>query len=274
MDKLPINPSANRRRTFMPVSGKKTKLSLPSKPSSAKALALGIKLRNSTVDESPAKRQKVEVTSEIAGTAVEVTVTESELPAQDDAVGPRMPSDGEDVAGQQLPPDDVIVGPQLPSDEDEVAGPQLPFEEDNYVEPQLPPKEDKTVGSQLPLEDYSQQDISEPADEVRQSAPDLEDIAKQIGISEKDLRIFDGRHRRRGKPIKIVDYNVDEQYNYNNALIASGAGQTTQPVRSIGSGKHQLRGLISSATDQRESLEESFASGKRNKRESGAKYGF
>ncbi|KAK9372485.1 mitotic checkpoint regulator, MAD2B-interacting-domain-containing protein [Lipomyces chichibuensis] len=105
-------------------------------------------------------------------------------------------------------------------------------------------------------------------------AQNLKTIAKEIGLSDSNLQILEGRHRKSDQPIRIVDYSVDEQYSYNQSLIASGAAQTVQPLRSIGSGKHQLRGLISSATQQREGLEEAFASGRRNKRESGAKYGF
>ncbi|KAK9431404.1 mitotic checkpoint regulator, MAD2B-interacting-domain-containing protein [Lipomyces doorenjongii] len=105
-------------------------------------------------------------------------------------------------------------------------------------------------------------------------AQNLKTIAQEIGLSDSNLQILEGRHRKTDQPIRIVDYSVDEQYNYNQSLIASGAAQTVQPLRSIGSGKHQLRGLINSATQQREGLEEAFASGRRNKRESGAKYGF
>ncbi|KAK9312421.1 mitotic checkpoint regulator, MAD2B-interacting-domain-containing protein [Lipomyces starkeyi] len=105
-------------------------------------------------------------------------------------------------------------------------------------------------------------------------AQDLKTIAKEVGLSDSNLQILEGRHRKTDQPIRIVDYSVDEQYSYNQSLIASGAAQTVQPLRSIGSGKHQLRGLINSATQQREGLEEAFASGRRNKRESGAKYGF
>ncbi|KAK9236167.1 mitotic checkpoint regulator, MAD2B-interacting-domain-containing protein [Lipomyces kononenkoae] len=106
------------------------------------------------------------------------------------------------------------------------------------------------------------------------AAQDLKSIAEEIGLSDSNLQILEGRHRKKDQPIRIVNYSVDEQYSYNKSLIASGAAQTVQPVRTIGSGKHQLRGLINSATQQREGLEEAFASGRRNKRESGAKYGF
>ncbi|KAK9244998.1 mitotic checkpoint regulator, MAD2B-interacting-domain-containing protein [Lipomyces tetrasporus] len=102
----------------------------------------------------------------------------------------------------------------------------------------------------------------------------LDSIAKEIGLSDSTLQILEGRHRKTDRPIRVVDYSVDDQYKYNQSMIASGAAETVQPVRSVGSGKHQLRGLINSATQQRESLEEAFASGRRNKRESGAKYGF
>ncbi|KAK7206906.1 mitotic checkpoint regulator, MAD2B-interacting-domain-containing protein [Myxozyma melibiosi] len=102
----------------------------------------------------------------------------------------------------------------------------------------------------------------------------IDSLVKEAGMTEQGLQILQGRHRNRNAPIKIVDYNVDEQYSYNQNLRDSGALQTVQPVKGISSGKHQLRTLISSANLQKESLEEAFASGRRNKKESGAKYGF
>ncbi|KAK9451383.1 mitotic checkpoint regulator, MAD2B-interacting-domain-containing protein [Limtongia smithiae] len=117
-------------------------------------------------------------------------------------------------------------------------------------------------------------DIPSTEGDASRTPPDIETLALQVGLDDKELQILAGRHSRRDRPIKIVDYSVDEQYRSNQIFIASGSGQTVQPVRSITSGKHQLRGLINSATQQRESLEESFAAGRRNKKESGAKYGF
>ena len=46
------------------------------------------------------------------------------------------------------------------------------------------------------------------------------------------------------------------------------------PVRPIAPGKHTLQQLVNVASNQREALEESFATGRRNKKEAGAKYGW
>ncbi|KAK9453926.1 mitotic checkpoint regulator, MAD2B-interacting-domain-containing protein [Dipodascopsis uninucleata] len=106
----------------------------------------------------------------------------------------------------------------------------------------------------------------------------IEGLARQAGIDEAGLHILEGRRRgqgrRRDQEIKIIDYNVDEQYRMNESLIASGTIPTVRPVHAVGSGRHQLRGLVNSAVQQQESLEEAFAQGRRNKKESGSKYGF
>ncbi|KAK9461051.1 mitotic checkpoint regulator, MAD2B-interacting-domain-containing protein [Lipomyces oligophaga] len=102
---------------------------------------------------------------------------------------------------------------------------------------------------------------------------EIRSLATEAGLDDQALNVLQGRHRR-GGPIKIVDYSVDDQYTSNKAYIDSGVGSTSQPVRAISSGKHQLRSLINSAVQQQESLEESFATGRRNKKASGAKYGF
>lgn len=86
--------------------------------------------------------------------------------------------------------------------------------------------------------------------------------------------ILEGRHRK-NRTIEIVDYNAAEMYAQNAADKASGVLQEqVAPVRAIGSGRHQLTQLLNNVQDQRESLEEAFAKGRRIKKESGAKYGW
>jgi hypothetical protein len=86
--------------------------------------------------------------------------------------------------------------------------------------------------------------------------------------------ILEGRHRK-NRTIEIVDYNAGEMYAQNAADKASGVLQEQiAPVRAIGSGRHQLTQLLNNVQDQRESLEEAFAKGRRVKKESGAKYGW
>ena len=86
--------------------------------------------------------------------------------------------------------------------------------------------------------------------------------------------ILEGRHRK-NRTIKIMDFNAGEVYAQNAADKASGAlAEQVAPVRSIGSGRHQLSQLLNNVQDQRESLEEAFARGRQAKKESGAKYGW
>jgi hypothetical protein len=99
----------------------------------------------------------------------------------------------------------------------------------------------------------------------------------QISTSDLDAfaaHILEGRHRK-NRTITITDYNAGEVYLQNAADKASGALQDlVAPVRAIGSGRHQLSQLLNNVQDQRESLEEAFAKGRRVKKESGAKYGW
>ena len=86
--------------------------------------------------------------------------------------------------------------------------------------------------------------------------------------------ILEGRHRK-NRTIEVVDYNAGEMYAQNAADKASGVLQEQiAPVRAIGSGRHQLTQLLNNVQDQRESLEEAFAKGRRVKKESAAKYGW
>ncbi|KAK9476723.1 mitotic checkpoint regulator, MAD2B-interacting-domain-containing protein [Lipomyces japonicus] len=131
-------------------------------------------------------------------------------------------------------------------------------------------------------EEYNEDDlpslptVSDMGLEKLNDSKDLDTLAKEIGLSEDMLQIFEGRRNRRNRneQIKVVDYNVNDEYKRNEQLIASGALHTVQPVRSVGGGRHQLRGLINSATAQQEGLEEQFAQGRRTKKEVGSKYGF
>ncbi|EEH11642.1 conserved hypothetical protein [Histoplasma capsulatum G186AR] len=77
----------------------------------------------------------------------------------------------------------------------------------------------------------------------------------------------------------IITFNTDQEYSSNNAFLLSAsdaelAAQQHNPVRSIAPGKHSLQQLVNAVSNQRDALEESFAAGKRNKREAGSKYGW
>lgn len=100
----------------------------------------------------------------------------------------------------------------------------------------------------------------------------LNDIASTLNLSAAERRQLLGRHG--GDANKIISFNTDKEYAANQAHIAAGEQIQHNPVRSIGSGKHSLKQLISSAQGQKDALEESFAAGRRNKKEAGSKYGW
>ncbi|KAF3913646.1 hypothetical protein ABW21_db0206104 [Orbilia brochopaga] len=99
-------------------------------------------------------------------------------------------------------------------------------------------------------------------------------ISEQVGMDEAEMRMFMGR-RGRNAEIKLMDFNVDAEYEKNEAARAAGAAAPEKNVvRSIKPGKHQLQSLLNAAQSQRAALEESFAQGRRNKKEAGSKYGW
>ncbi|KPI40063.1 uncharacterized protein AB675_11344 [Cyphellophora attinorum] len=112
------------------------------------------------------------------------------------------------------------------------------------------------------------------------SAPqDLDSIATDLNLTTAQRRQLFGRNGNDSSAniSKIVNFNTDAEYAANEVLrgdAAAVAQAQHNPVRAIASGKHSLRQLVSSAQGQKEALEESFAAGRRNKREAGNKYGW
>ncbi|KAF3916090.1 hypothetical protein ABW20_dc0104374 [Dactylellina cionopaga] len=99
-------------------------------------------------------------------------------------------------------------------------------------------------------------------------------ISEEVGMDEASMRMFMGR-RGRNQEIKLMDFNVDKEYEKNEAArVAGELAPEKNVVRSIKPGKHQLTSLLNAAQSQRAALEESFAQGRRNKKEAGSKYGW
>ncbi|OAL40199.1 hypothetical protein AYO20_00619 [Fonsecaea nubica] len=114
--------------------------------------------------------------------------------------------------------------------------------------------------------------VDEPAHYQPQS---LDSIASDLNLSKADRRqLFGRRGQSGGTAINVVNFNTDQEYAANEALRASGEQVQHNPVRAIAPGKHSLKQLVNAATGQKEALEESFASGRRNKKEAGSKYGW
>ena len=103
----------------------------------------------------------------------------------------------------------------------------------------------------------------------------LDTIASDLGLSAAARRQLFGRGGKpSGTAMNVVNFNTDAEYAANEEFRNSGEQVQHNPVRAIASGKHSLKSLVSSATGQKEALEESFATGRRNKKEAGNKYGW
>jgi hypothetical protein len=113
------------------------------------------------------------------------------------------------------------------------------------------------------------------------SAPQtLDHIADDLNLSSSERRQLFGRNAQSlSSNSRILIFNTDAEYAANKELLnrtseAEATASQHNPVRAIAPGKHTLRQLVNAATSQREALEESFASGRRNKKEAGSKYGW
>ncbi|KAL5363515.1 mitotic checkpoint regulator, MAD2B-interacting-domain-containing protein [Aspergillus floccosus] len=106
-------------------------------------------------------------------------------------------------------------------------------------------------------------------------AQTLDNIADDLNLSRAQRRQLFGRH---GDPSKsrVLHFNTDTEYAANQELAHETdlAAAQHNPVRAIAPGKHTLQQLVHAASNQRDALEESFAAGRRNKKEAGSKYGW
>lgn len=103
----------------------------------------------------------------------------------------------------------------------------------------------------------------------------LDAIASDLNLSKADRRqLFGRRGQGTASAINVVNFNTDQEYAANEALRATGEQIQHNPVRGIAPGKHSLKQLVTAATGQKDALEESFATSRRNKKEAGSKYGW
>jgi hypothetical protein len=105
----------------------------------------------------------------------------------------------------------------------------------------------------------------------------LNDLASELNLSEAERRRLFGR-RGQGPDLSaanIIEFNTDTEYAHNERLRQQGETVQHNALKSIsGTGRNSLRSLINVASTQKEALEEHFASGRRNKKEAGNKYGW
>lgn len=102
----------------------------------------------------------------------------------------------------------------------------------------------------------------------------LDTIASDLKLSNSAKRQLLGRQKNNASAVNIVNFNTDEEYKANEDIRKSGEQVQHNAVRAIAPGKHSLKQLVNMGTAQAEALEESFASGRRNRSEAGSKYGW
>ena len=107
-----------------------------------------------------------------------------------------------------------------------------------------------------------------------QDPQSLSTIASDLNLSASARRQLLGRHHASDATINIVNFNTDKEYAANELLRQAGEQVQHNPVRAIAPGKHSLKQLVNAASTQKDALEEHFATGKRNKKEAGSKYGW
>lgn len=109
---------------------------------------------------------------------------------------------------------------------------------------------------------------------IDQSSQSLDSIASDLNLSASAKRQLLGRERGKTSTINVVNFNIDQEYAANEILRQAGEQAQHNPVRSIAPGKHSLKQLVNAVSNQKDALEEQFASGRRNKKEAGSKYGW
>lgn len=102
----------------------------------------------------------------------------------------------------------------------------------------------------------------------------LNDVANNLGLTAAQRRQLFGRNGQASEA-QIAQFNLAAEYAHNRELNDNQTTAPVQnPVRSIAPGKHSLQQLVNAATNQKDALEESFAEGRRNKKDAGSKYGW
>lgn len=133
--------------------------------------------------------------------------------------------------------------------------------------------------SQIPTEHPAQPSISH-----NPTGPQsLASVANDLNLSDSEMRQLFGRQARHADSSSagpnVINFNTDEEYKANAEYLSRAseeelASQQHNPVRSIAPGKHNLQQLVNAVSNQRDALEESFAAGRRNRKEAGARYGW
>ncbi|KAL8810674.1 MAG: hypothetical protein Q9200_002386 [Gallowayella weberi] len=124
------------------------------------------------------------------------------------------------------------------------------------------------------MEDSTVSEEPDDQSNVALGPQSLDTIASDLNLSASAKRQLLGRQNRNSSAINVVHFNTDQEYAANELLRQAGETVQHNPVRAIAPGKHSLKQLVNAASNQKDALEEQFASGRRNKKEAGSKYGW
>ena len=144
-------------------------------------------------------------------------------------------------------------------------------------EPAVDPAEDDYVHESYEEElDDSSEAHARPDAAAASDPSSLNTIASDLNLSAAERRQLFGRSGKGASAaaLNVVNFNTDAEYAANEEIRAGGDQQQHNPLRAIAPGRHSLKSLVSNAQGQKDALEESFASGRRNKKEAGNKYGW
>jgi hypothetical protein len=140
--------------------------------------------------------------------------------------------------------------------------------------------EDEEEDEEEQVSEPIEEQTYEPTSTVQPGAQNLSSITKDMNLSDADMRQLFGRQAGKGgkmpdlSNMKVVNFNMDDEYKANNELIAKGEVISHNPVRAIAPGKHSLKQLVNAAATQKDALEEHFAKGRSNQREASSRYGW
>ncbi|KAF2100424.1 hypothetical protein NA57DRAFT_54513 [Rhizodiscina lignyota] len=148
-------------------------------------------------------------------------------------------------------------------------------------EPQEADAVDEAADDPSPDDGTTTQSLQYPVSaDTNAPSNSLNVIAADMKLTAAERRQLFGRNASKNAPeaVNVVNFNTDAEYAANEAARASGElaaqAQQNMGVRAIAPGKHSLKQLMNAATSQKDVLEDSFAQGKRNKKEAGNKYGW
>lgn len=189
-------------------------------------------------------------------------------PAQNVTLAPAAPSQDQSAAA---PPKKKI---SLFSIEDDTPPVESAPEESGPYEPEFTTYDSSAyTGAQVEYATHTQPSPTGNADPTS-----LDSIADDLNLDPVARRELFGRGGGRGKATvkPVINFNLDQEYEHNEELRASGALEQQQhnPLRAIKPGKHSLQQLVNQVQSQRDALEENFAKNRATQKQAGSKYGW